>query len=379
MNTFNENQQNGVDNVKNVNTELVDLNNLKELVVDTIATLVTQANSIEKENSTESIFKYENIESPTDYIGKTDEKAVEARNKFNELKQMKQSHFWTIGRNKAKVEKSQEVISEIIDAVDNNANATKALFNAQVDMAIFSKKLYSIGLMGIVANRMVVREVKLRLKNASEEELSDLARQELESVIYELQKQENIEKKIDDNHKKLTIKIEKVHNIINNDKEFFENELNDVKNKSEKSAKQVDEISRDTFARITELNKVLSENKELLTKELCIINEKYEQIAKQVDENNKQSLAKFEETYRIIYDNKNLLIKELDFVKELYHKLTNQMDESYRLIESYRDNYNRRLDILEKKTFFDSLSYKIILAIVVFAAFILSLLPHLGY
>ena len=213
---------------------------------------------------------------------------------------MKQSHFWTIGRNKAKVEKSQEVIGEIIDAVDNNANATKALFNAQVDMAIFSKKLYGIGLMSIVANRMVVREVKLRLKNASEKELSDLARQELESVIYELQKQENIEKKIDDNHKKLIIKIEEVHNIINNDKEFFENELNDVKNKSEESAKQVDEISRDTFARITELKKVLSENKELLTKELCIINEKYEQLTKQVDENNKQSLAKLEETYRII-------------------------------------------------------------------------------
>lgn len=379
MNTFNENQQNGVDNVKNVNTELPDLNNLKEQVIDTIATLVTQANSIEKQNSTESIFRYENIENPTDYIGKTDEKAVEARKKFGELKQMKQARFFTIGRNKAKVEKTQEIIGEIIEAVNNNANATKALFNAQAEMAVFSKKLYGIGLMSIVANRMVIREVKLRLKNASKEELSDLARQELESVIYELQKQENIEKKIDDNYKELNGKIEDAHNLIIKRNESLKNELNIIKDKSERFEKQVNEKAKETFAKIVGLSKVINENKEELFKELYATNEKYGELVKQIDENNKQSLAKFEETYKFIDDNRSLFMKELEIVKEHNNQLTNQVNENYMQIKSIIDNYSKKLELLEKKTFFDSLFYKIILAIVAFGTFILSVFPHWFY
>lgn len=365
MNTFNENQQNVLADVKTVNAELLDTNNLKEQVIDTISILVNQANSIEKQNSTENTFKYEDINNPTDYIGQTDGNASNATEKYEKLKQMKQSEFWTIGRNAAKIKKVQDVLEDIILAVNNNSNATKALFNAQVDMAVFSKKLFGIGLMGIVANRMVVREVKLRLENASKEELSDLARQELESVIYELQKQENIEKKIGDNYNELTIKIEEVHNIINKGKAFFENELNNVKDKSEQLTKQVDENSRDTSVKISGLDKV--------------INEKYKLLTNQINENNKQCFAKFEETYKFIDDNQDLLIKELEIVKERNNQLTNQMNERLVQIKSQLDNYNKRFELLEKKTFFDSLFYKILLAIVAFGTFIISVLSHCSY
>lgn len=110
-----------------------------------------------------------------------------------------------------------------------------------------------------------------------------------------------------------------------------------------------------------------------------VINEKYKLLTNQVNENNKQCFAKFEETYKFIDDNQDLLIKELEIVKERNNQLTNQMNERLVQIKSQLDNYNKRFELLEKKTFFDSLFYKILLAIVAFGTFIISVLSHWSY
>lgn len=376
-------------NVKNKMTEMVnekleqieqlELNSLKEQVVDTIVDLVNQANSIEKENSSvEETFVYENVGNPKDLIAEIDKKAGEARTKYKELKQMKQSQFWTIGRNKEKVEKSQEVLGEVIDAIDNNANATKALFNAQTKMAQFSKKLYKIGIMSIAANRMVVREVKLRLENASQTELSQLARQELESVIKELQQQQNIENKIDNNHRETLLKFEETSNAIHNNKEFYIKELNIVKELHGLLKKQVDENNGKALSKLEEINNVIRNNKEAFVKELNIIKEQYSLLEKQVDDNNGKAFSKLEEINNIIHNNKELFVKELDIVKELYNLLEKQVNENNKLLNSRMVNFDKRLELLENTTFFDSSIYKIVLAIAAFGAFILSVLQYLS-
>ena len=218
--------------------EAVPSKELVEKVTDTIADLVHQAKIISEENNS---LVYENIDNPESYISKSDENRVRARDRYNHLKEMKESHFWTIGRNKAKVEETQNVLIDIIDAIDNNANATKALFNNQIKLAEFSKKLYGIGIMGITSNRMVVRQIKLRLENASKEELSELARLELESTVRELEKQQKLEEKIDDNQKAVNEKLDIVNNTIINNKKQHDTEIIEINESVSQLGKHVAE------------------------------------------------------------------------------------------------------------------------------------------
>lgn len=178
--------------------DAVFLRELETNAINTITALINQANTIATENlSKDKPVGYDDVDDPTIYITITEEKKGEARVKYNDLKEMKKSHFWTIGRNKAKAEKTQDVLIDVIDAVDNNVNATKALFNNQMKLADFSRKLYGIGLMSIASNRIIVREIQMRLEHASKEELTDLARQELENVLSELKRQQRIEEKVE--------------------------------------------------------------------------------------------------------------------------------------------------------------------------------------
>lgn len=284
---------------------------LEKRVTETIVALVNKANAIAEENSVIEKPKLYEVGEATEYINKTDTKAGDARTKYNELKGMPEAHFWTIGRNKAKAEKTQAVLVDIIDAIDNNANATKALFNAQTKLAEFSNKLYAIGLMGIASNRMVVRQIKLRLEHASEEELSELARQELESVLYELKLQQSIAEKVD----------------------RVEANLNEA-------------------------------------------NEKHDQLAKHVNENHADVLAKIEDTNNALKCNENQLNTKVNEVNERGNQLAKRIEENYKTLKSSADSHDKRLKVLEKKSFFDTSVYKVLLGIVALGALIISLVNY---
>ena len=204
-----------------VQIEALDEKELEKETIDTIVALVNQAKTISLENGpVEDTTLYEDVDEPKTYIDKIEEKESQAKEKYARLKEMKKSHFYTLGRNKAKVEQTQEVLGDIIEAINNNANATKALFNNQVKLAIFSKKLYAIGIMGIAANRLVVREIKKRLEHASQEELNALARHELESVVNELQQQQRLERKVNENHLYVLKELESANNKVKNNWDY---------------------------------------------------------------------------------------------------------------------------------------------------------------
>ena len=176
--------------------------NEKELVRDVnsyITTVISQAKEIASRTEINQLSQTQryDVDTAQTYIDTMTGQIDNARKGYEELKNMPNSHFWTIGRNKAKTEQTQKVVEYAIDAIDNNALATKALFNNQILLANASKQLYALGVMGIASNRIVVREIRLRLKNASQEELDDLARKELENVVNELEKQKALEEKVD--------------------------------------------------------------------------------------------------------------------------------------------------------------------------------------
>lgn len=322
-------------------TEVVNMPELENEAIDTIVALVNHAKTIKDGVSSSNDFVvYYDVKEATTYIKETDEKSKAAREKYNDLKEMPQAHWYTIGRNKAKAELSQEVLGEVIDAVDNNANATKALFNAQTKMAEFSNKLYAIGLMGIASNRMVVRQIKLRLENASKEELSELARQELEKVIYELELQQNISDKVD-----LCVK-----------------KNNETNERCVQLAKSVEENQADFLGRIEAVNNVVNQ----LETELNEANEKRVQLSEQVDESHKDFLKRIEVIENAVNDIKEqmeLRTKEAD----------KKIEENYVKLMSFSAAHENRLNVLEKKSFFDSIVYKIFVGVVALCALILSL------
>ena len=115
------------------------------------------------------------------------------------LSARKLSAGWSLleGKKKEAIEGLQEAGIELAGAVQLGAKAQKLSFEFQQRLAEVTKYLFGLGVGNIAANRAVVRELELRLSGASEEQLSDLARQEVASVVRQLNEQEDLLRKQD--------------------------------------------------------------------------------------------------------------------------------------------------------------------------------------
>lgn len=105
-------------------------------------------------------------------------------------------------KKKEAIEHLQSAGVDLAEAVQSGAQAQKTAFEFQTRLAEISKYLFSLGVNNVAANRMVVRELEARLKGASEEELSELARQEVLALVTQLKEQEDLLKKQEDLRKK---------------------------------------------------------------------------------------------------------------------------------------------------------------------------------
>lgn len=101
------------------------------------------------------------------------------------------------GKKKVAIEELQSAGLDLAKAVQSGAEAQKISFEFQTKLAEISKYLFGLGVSNIASNRFVVRELEMRLKGASREELSEFARQELMSVVKQLKEQEDILRKIE--------------------------------------------------------------------------------------------------------------------------------------------------------------------------------------
>lgn len=128
------------------------------------------------------------VKKALDAAGKAEQRAKEARALSAE---------WSLFGDKKKeaIEELQKAGIELAEAVQLGTQAQKLSFEFQARLIEVTKYLFTLGVSNIAANRAVVRELKMRLSGASAEELSDLAQQEVMSVIRQLQEQEDLLKK----------------------------------------------------------------------------------------------------------------------------------------------------------------------------------------
>lgn len=172
-----------------------------------------------------------------------------------------------------------EVLSQIVEAI-------KELFEEQEKMANAMRYLFALGAMDIAANRMVVRELELKLKNASKERLSNAARQELRNVILQLRAQEDIQNKLnrhDELHKECNEQLNSLKEDISTFKENCIATLYDVavlKNKASEKINELEEKFKHHADGVrTDFSKWAEEQKECLAQFSCslesTLNEKF--------------------------------------------------------------------------------------------------------
>ena len=324
--------------------------NEKELVRDVnsyITTVISQAKEIacRTEINQLSQTQWYNVDTAQTYIDTMTGQIDNARKGYEELKNMPNSLFWTIGSNKAKTEQTQKVVEYAIDAIDNNALATKALFNNQILLANASKQLYALGVMGIASNRIVVREIRLRLKNASQEELDDLARKELENVVNELEKQKALEEKVDH----ITDVIGKratPHSVATGIMKDLQKIDDDLQKHDADLKKQNDKLK--------EIKNAISSTESNISK----LFDKTTQLASTIEHNREEAS------------------NNVDTITNSLSDLSVEVEKKYKKIETDTTNHQKRLEQLEYKSFIDSTFYKVMVGLSAVGALVLSILNY---
>lgn len=126
-------------------------------------------------------------------LGKSMQKAINsAENSKKSAEFANKKIGWFNRGTKEAVEQLQSSGRELATAVQNSAEALQHSFEFQKELANVSKYLFGLGAWNLAQNRTVVRELELKMKNATEEDISELARQELNNVIIQLKAQEDI-------------------------------------------------------------------------------------------------------------------------------------------------------------------------------------------
>lgn len=165
----------GTDQMVNIDTPEY----TEESLSDLITTRIDALNDLEK------------------HIIEAEEAAETAVKEANNVKNgIKSGLIWkSLDKDKA-IKKLQNAAIITAKALEESSDAHKKTFEYQKRLTNISYSLFRLGISNIATNRSLVREIELRLKGASEKEISNLARNELVRVVTQLKEQEDLQKKL---------------------------------------------------------------------------------------------------------------------------------------------------------------------------------------
>ena len=276
-------------------------------------------------------------------ISEVDRKISNAVSRANEAKKLadeasqKNAGWSFFGSDKKEaIEALQSAAISQANALSDSVDANKELFNNQKKMSEALRYLFGLGVANMAANRTVVRELELKLKNASHEELSELARQEIINVILQLRAQEDMQYKLE-NHDRILREhkgeIDKILGEINS----FEERCKEVLGRTEM-------LQNDVESKEKELTNNFIEEKRHIQEELKLLSRK-------------------------LHDDISILSNQLS--ASMDNKVTSalQVTEPRLLsLEQYRQHE------IDNRTFFDTKLYKAVVGIISVSALIVSLL-----
>ena len=175
---------------------------------------------------------------------------------------------------KAAIESLQTATLDLANAQVDAMNAQKLSFEYQQKLADITKFLFRLGLTNIAMNRVVVEELEYKLRNATQEELDDLARAEIENLLKRLKMQQDIDQK----QTELTKLLKEQADLNNTQVE----EINAQAKKDEEHDKRIDELYSIITKQDQVIEKILIEMDEM-RKDLFKLDEEVRLLRKEND------------------------------------------------------------------------------------------------
>ena len=266
-----------------------------------------------------------------DNFAKKQQEAIEAAMEAKEAADSaKAKEVKLLSGKKVAIEALQETCAAQSSALMNLAAAIQAAFNHQEKIKEITDLLLGIGFMNTALNRMVVRELELRLKNASEKELSDLARKELENVVRQLKAQQDMAQRIE-NQKVSLERNEKDITTLNLELSSLNQTVNQM----------FEDIKKTTTSALSDLNIKREADSSFLRKQL---EQKKASIDQEMDEHNK----KIQQTIQ------KLLHEHHSAIKEGKQQIENGLCEFKDLFEDIKKTTTSALSDLNVKREADS-------------------------
>jgi chromosome segregation ATPase len=259
-------------------------------------------------------------------------------------------------KNKAAIEALQSSTGDIADAVMANADAQKVILDYQQKLGEVMKYLLGLGVSNIALNRSVVRELELKLSGASEEELDELARQEIVGVVKQLKAQEDIMRKQNN-----LSDIVHEHDVALKEYEEREKEQDLLLKKHSKKNAEHDKLFSKKDIKDKEQDEAIASQKEKnekLSKELSQqakkdeehdrkFQEKDEKDKSQDDEIKRQSEKDKEHDKRL--DEKDKVDKSQDEAIKKQQEKDQEHDEKLEQLAKKLDAANEKIEYLEKR------------------------------
>lgn len=131
------------------------------------------------------------------------------------------------GKRKIAIEELQDAAIALADASEQSADVQQYIAEAQLSLnevqrqtieyqyklSQLTKGLMNIGMVSIASNRAIVKELELKVQGASEQEIGQLARNELISVVKQLKEQQDVLIRLDKAEKNILINSDKINSI----------------------------------------------------------------------------------------------------------------------------------------------------------------------
>jgi hypothetical protein len=238
------------------------------------------------------------------------------------------------GNTKDIIEDTQVAIEKLAQAQQVSVEALKQSFDFQKKLAETSKKLFLMGCCNLTMNRITVRSITEKLSGASKEELSELAKQELISVVRQLKAQEDMlirQEKLEKISKENTRRLDKKDKIDEEQTQHLQKIAISLEEKSKIDKKQEEMISNNKLE-IDKINIDLIEKDKVDEQQTKHLNE----IAVKLKE--KDNVDKKQE--ELISENKS----EINKIKQLYHQQSIQINKIEGIIissnKNMKENYN---------------------------------------
>lgn len=137
---------------------------------------------------------FQNIQSCDSQITSALESAKEAQS--DAIRAYNKDHGLFSGKGDT-LDALQVAAKTLAKAQSSTVDGLKMCFDNQKAMAQSIQYLFALGCVNMAVNRTVVREIQMKLQNASREQLSELAKQELQNVILQLKAQEDLYNRIE--------------------------------------------------------------------------------------------------------------------------------------------------------------------------------------